>query len=389
MSSPEEQVKLLSSGVTQIHSEHELLEKLKKGKPLRVKLGFDPSSPDLHLGHAVVLDKVRQFQELGHQPVIIVGDTTASIGDPTGKSKTRPALDPETIEVNAKTYTDQVFKILDSSQTEVRRNGEWFDTFTYGDVLKLNAQMSVARLLERDDFQKRYKEGVSITLTEFQYPLMQGWDSVMIESDVELGGNDQLFNNLVGRDLQRSQGQDPQVVMVMPILTGTDGVEKMSKSLGNYIGLTDVPEDMFGKVMSISDETMDNWWSILKAAYGLGERPDHPMQAKKHLAKRIVSRFHSESAGNEALNQFELKFSKKTLDAADLEEYKVSENPIWIGKLLQECGAAKSGGDARRLVQQGAVKLNDEKFTDPKGNVEVEDGMRLQAGKKFFRKLIL
>jgi len=384
---PQEQMEQLCAGVNQVHSKDELLEKLKQGKALRVKLGFDPSSPDLHLGHAVVLDKVRQFQNLGHQAIIIVGDTTASIGDPTGKSKTRPPLQPEEIERNAKTYTDQVFKIIDEGATEVRRNGEWFNKFTYADVLKLNARISVARLLERDDFQKRYREGVSITLTEFQYPLMQGWDSVMVKSDVELGGNDQLFNNLVGRDLQRSEGQEPQVVMVMPILTGTDGVEKMSKSLNNYIGLTDAPDEMFGKAMSISDETMNDWWPVLQEGYQLGGQPDHPMDAKKHLGCQIVARFHGAEQGESAVKQFELKFSKKTLDDAELESYQVSENPIWIGKLLQESGAVKSGGDARRLVQQGAVKIDGEKFTDPKGNLDVSGGMILQAGKKFFRKL--
>jgi len=387
MASPEEQLVLLKRGATQVHSEEQLLEKLKKGAPLRVKLGFDPSSPDLHLGHAVVLDKIRQFQELGHLAVIIVGDTTARVGDPTGKSKTRPALEPEAIEANARTYTEQVFRIIDPERTEIRSNSEWFDTFGYAEFMKLNGKISVARLLERDDFQKRYREGTPITLTEFQYPLMQGWDSVMIRSDVELGGNDQLFNNLVGRDLQRSEGQEPQVVLVMPILTGTDGVEKMSKSLGNYIGLTDAPNDMFGKAMSISDETMDTWWEILGEVYGLGSRPDHPMEAKKHLAAKIVDRFHGEGSGTRAREQFELKFSKKSLTDAELEEFMVSENPIWICKLLQDAGAVQSSGDARRLIQQGAVKVNDEKFTDPKGNLDVVDGMILQSGKKFFRKL--
>lgn len=383
----QEQLAILKSGVNQVHSEAELLAKLEKNRPLKVKLGFDPSSPDLHLGHAVVLDKVRQFQELGHQAIIIVGDTTARIGDPTGKSKTRPPLEPEAIEANAKTYTEQVFKVIEPERTQIRRNGEWFDHFTYADVLKLNARISVARLLERDDFQKRYREGTSITLTEFQYPLMQGWDSVMIEADVELGGNDQLFNNLVGRDLQRSEAQEPQVVMVMPILTGTDGVEKMSKSLGNTIGLTDAPEEMFGKTMSISDETMHDWWAILDPGYGLGPAPDHPMDAKKHLAGKIVQRFHGPDGASEALNQFELKFSKKSLDDAEIESYTVPENPIWIGKLLQEAGAVKSGGEARRLIQQGGVKIDGEKFTDPKGDLHITDGMILQSGKKFFRKL--
>jgi len=247
--------------------------------------------------------------------------------------------------------------------------------------------MSVARLLERDDFQKRYREGVSITLTEFQYPLMQGWDSVMVKADVELGGNDQLFNNLVGRDLQRAEDQDPQVVMGMPILTGTDGVEKMSKSLNNFIGLTENPEEMFGKVMSISDETMNDWWTVLEESYELPKMPEHPMEAKKILAEAIVTRFHQIEAGEQARRQFELKFSKKSLEDAHLEEFLVAEDKIWIGKLLQDCGAVHSGGEARRLIQQGGVKINGTKLLNPKETVKISDGMVLQSGKKFFRKL--
>jgi tyrosyl-tRNA synthetase len=383
-----QQLDLLTAGTTQVHSKDELLAKLNTGRTLRIKLGFDPSSPDLHLGHAVVLDKIAQFQKLGHTAVIIIGDYTARIGDPTGRSKTRPALEPDQVRANAKTYTDQVFKILDPARTEIRRNGEWFDTFTYADVLKLNAQISVAQLLEREDFKKRYAEGVSITLTEFQYPLMQGWDSVMVRADVELGGNDQLFNNLVGRDLQRSQGQEPQVVMVMPILTGTDGVEKMSKSLNNYVGLTDAPADMFGKVMSISDTTMDDWRALLAPAYGLpAQGPEHPMERKKELAGAIVARFHGPEAAAAARNDFETKFSKKDLEAADLPVVKVSENPVWVVKLLQEVGAASSGSVARQLIAQGAVKLDGEKISDPKAQLTISGQPILQSGKKFFVRL--
>ncbi|MFH1066484.1 MAG: tyrosine--tRNA ligase, partial [bacterium] len=239
MPSVPKQLEVLTRGVNQIHSLPELEAKLKTGRPLRVKLGFDPSSPHLHIGHALVLDKIAEFQKFGHTAVIIIGDYTARIGDPTGRSQTRPALDAEEIEANAKTYTSQVFTILDSTRTEVRFNSEWFDEFTYADVLQLNGRMSVAQLLEREDFKKRYTAGHSITLTEFQYPLMQGYDSVMVKADVELGGNDQLFNNLVGRDLQREAGQEPQVVMVMPILVGTDGKQKMSKSFNNAVGILD------------------------------------------------------------------------------------------------------------------------------------------------------
>lgn len=388
MKSPAEQLEVLTQGISQIHSRDDLQKKLASGRKLRVKLGFDPSSPDLHIGHVVVLDKIRQFQELGHQAVIIIGDYTARIGDPTGKSKTRPALEPHEVLANAATYKEQVFKVLDPQLTEVRFNGEWFDKFTYADVLKLNGQISVAQLLEREDFRKRYTEGVSITLTEFQYPLMQGWDSVMIRSDVELGGNDQLFNNLVGRDLQRSNQQEPQVVIVMPILVGTDGVHKMSKSLGNAVGILEAPSEMFGKSMSISDEVMRDWRKMLGGAYGLSEPgPEHPMEAKKELAAAIIRRFHGAGAAQKARDDFEMKFSKKDLDQAEIPEIAVSENPIWVIKLLQEIKAAPSGSEARRLVQQGAVKINGEKVSDVQAKIDVSGTPVLQSGKKFFARL--
>lgn len=388
MPSVEEQLEALTQGVNQIHSREELETKLRRGKPLRVKLGFDPSSPHLHLGHAVVLDKIAQFQQYGHKAVIIIGDYTARIGDPTGRSKTRPPLSPEEIKANADTYTEQVFKILDRGQTEVRFNGEWFDKFSYADVLRLNAQMSVAQLLEREDFRKRYNEGVSITLTEFQYPLMQGYDSVMVESDVELGGNDQLFNNLVGRDLQRTAEKEPQVVMVLPILVGTDGVQKMSKSLGNAIGITEAPGDIFGKTMSISDETMAEYRRVLGPFYGLpAEAPDHPMEAKKELAEAIVRRFHGEEAGKQARADFEAKFSRRDLSQADIPEKTVSESPIWIVKLLVEIGAVTSNSDARRRIKDGAVKIDGERLTDEKAQITPE-GQTLTCGKKFFAKIV-
>lgn len=387
--SPQDQVNLLIQGIEQVISPESLLEKLKQNRPLRVKLGFDPSSPDLHIGHAVVLDKIAQFQKLGHHAVIIIGDYTARIGDPTGRSKTRMPLTPEQVKENAKTYTDQVFKIIRREQTEVRFNGEWFDEFRYADVLKLNSQITVSQLLEREDFKKRYNEGVSITLTEFQYPLMQGHDSVMIRSDVELGGNDQLFNNLVGRDLQKTSGQEPQVVMVLPILVGTDGVKKMGKSLNNYIGLTESPSEMFGKTMSISDETMKLWRPMLGEAYGLHHPPpEHPMEAKKELAMAIIARFHGKEAATQARADFETKFSKRDLSQADLEEKTISENPIWIVKLLQELGAAPSSSEARRLIQAGAVSLDGNKIDDPKANLTLTPQAQvLKVGKKFFVKI--
>lgn len=381
----EQQLERLCQGVETVHSRAELLKKLQTGRPLRVKLGFDPTSPDLHLGHAVVLGKIRQFQDLGHTAVIIIGDYTARIGDPTGRSKTRVPLDPDAIAANARTYTDQVFKILDPARTEIRRNSEWFDRFTYADVLKLNARITVAQLLAREDFRKRFESDQAISVTEFQYPLMQGHDSVEVRADVELGGNDQLFNNLVGRDLQKGAGQEPQVVMVLPILEGTDGVEKMSKSLGNYIGIAEAPSEMFGKAMSISDELMGRWNRMI-----LGAPLDpsiHPMEAKKGLAAAIVARYHGEAAAAAARADFEQKFSKKDLAAADIPEFQPGASPLWIVKLLQDAGACKSGGEARRLIAQGAVKLDGEKLTDDKAQISITDGAVLQCGKKFFVRL--
>lgn len=387
MSSPEEQLSALLAGTNHVHSREELLAKLKKGKPLRVKLGFDPTSPHLHLGHALVLDKIRQFQDFGHTAVIIIGDYTARIGDPTGRSKTRPALDPSDIKKNADTYTEQVFKILKKDQTEIRFNSEWFDKFTYADVLKLNSQISVAQLLEREDFKKRFNEGVSITLTEFQYPLMQGYDSVMVQSDVELGGNDQLFNNLVGRDLQKSAGQEPQVVIVMPILVGIDGSHKMSKSLNNAVGIDEPANEIFGKTLSISDETMKEWREMLGPFYNLpSTTPDHPMVAKKELGHAIVARYHGKDAADAAQADFEAKFSKKDLSTAEMPEITVTSptDPI---KLVLEVKAAPSSSEARRLITQGAVKLDGEKVTDLKASLTIKPGQVLQCGKKFFARL--
>lgn len=382
---PQEQLNQLCAGVNQVHSKEELLEKLKLDRPLRIKFGVDPTSSDIHLGHTVPLLKLRQFQDLGHTAVLIIGDFTARIGDPTGKNTTRPMLSMEDIQKNAKTYEDQAFTVLDRTKTEIVWNGTWFDKMTLMDTMKLLARKTVAQTLQRRDFKERMAADQDVMMHELQYPILQGWDSVMVKADVELGGSDQLFNLLTGRDLQQQEGQAAQVVMTMPILEGTDGVEKMSKSLNNYIGVTEPAPEMFGKVMSISDELMAVWYPLL-----VGTELDqsaHPMDAKKSLARQIVTRFHDADAAQEALSQFELKFSKKSLVDAELEEYQLSENPIWIGKLLQESGAVRSGGDARRLVQQGAVKIDGEKFTDPKGNLDATDGMIFQAGKKFFRKL--
>src|SRR6266478_6564102 len=303
----EEQLELLTAGCETVVTREELLKKLQPGKPLRVKLGCDPTAPDLHLGHSVVLRKLRQFQDLGHQAVLIIGDYTALIGDPTGQNKTRPMLSDADIERNAKTYFEQAGKFLDTSREklEIRRNSEWLAPMSFADVIRLASKMTVARMLERDTFEKRHKAGEPISVHEFLYPLMQGYDSVKINADVELGGTDQTFNNLVGRDLQRDAGQEPQCVLILPILEGLDGIEKMSKSKGNYIGLNDAPKDMFGKTMSISDELMTRWYSLLLGSKAEG----HPMKAKKALAQFLVSQYHGEAAGAQAREDFEKQFS--------------------------------------------------------------------------------
>ena len=380
----------LLSGCTHIHTREEFTKKLASGRPLRVKLGFDPSAPDLHLGHALVLAKVRQFQDAGHLAVIIVGDYTARVGDPTGRSKTRPALEPEVIEQNAKTYTDQVFRIIDQKRTEIRRNGEWLGKLTCADLLRLNGQVNVARMLERDDFSKRHKEGVAISLAEFQYPVLQGYDSVAVKSDVELGGNDQLFNNLVGRDLQRQASQEPQVVLVTALLTGTDGKQKMSKSLGNHIGITEAPGEMFGKVMSVTDETCSVWRDLLGPLLGLPrEVAAHPMEAKKELAAGVVRRFHGEDAATSARADFEAKFSKKDLSSAEMPSFRPSAPKLSVAKLVQETGTVPSNSEARRLIAQGGIKLGGEKLSDPKAEVSLSAGQVLQIGKKTFLRICL
>jgi tyrosyl-tRNA synthetase len=381
----QEQLAELVRGVETLHTREDLLRKLGEGRPLRVKFGVDPTSPDIHLGHTVPLLKLRQFQDFGHTAVLIIGDFTARIGDPTGKNTTRPMLTVEQIRENAKTYEEQAFHVLDRAKTEVVWNGSWFDGMSLMETIRLQARKTVSQMLQRRDFKQRMADNQDIMMHELQYPILQGWDSVKVRADVELGGSDQLFNLLTGRDLQEKEGQRPQVVMTLPILEGTDGVEKMSKSLGNTIGVTDEPTVMFGKAMSISDELMARWYPIL-----LGRALDpelHPMEAKKGLAGALVERFHDEEAARAARVDFETKFSKKDLQAVELPEVTVSESPIWIIKLLQESGAAKSGGEARRLVAQGAVRYQDEKVTDDKAQITVVAGGLLQSGKRFFVRL--
>ena len=386
--SPEQQLTALTKGCAKVLSEKELLEKLRLGRPLRVKLGVDPTAPDIHFGHTVALEKLRQFQELGHQAVLLIGDFTATIGDPSGRSATRPPLTREEVLVNAETYTDQAFKILDKSKTEIVHNGDWFRKMTYEEILKLNAKVTLQQMLQREDFRNRVEAGQEVRLHELQYPVMQGWDSVEIRADVELGGTDQLFNILVGRDLQKEAGQPQQVVMVMPLLEGLDGVRKMSKSYGNYVGVSDAPQEMFGKLMSVSDELMDRYYTLL-----LGEARDpsgHPMEAKKSLAEKLTSRYHGEAAATAARADWDTRFSKKDLAAAELPEISLSDLAAETTVLALTAhafksafGLEKSNGELRKqFISSGSVQLNGEKLTDPASMVSPKAGDTLKLSKK-------
>lgn len=384
MLSVPEQLAILKRGTVTIHSEKELAEKLGRGKPLRVKLGVDPTSPDIHLGHAVGLRKLKQFQDLGHDVVLIIGDFTAMIGDPSGRSTTRPALTYDEVLANAKTYTDQAFLVLDKARTEVVFNGTWFKAMTFLEVIKLNARVTLQQMLQREDFKNRVANSTEVRLHELQYPIMQGWDSVVVRADVELGGSDQLFNILVGRDLQKEEGMEPQVCITLPLLEGLDGVKKMSKSLGNYVGLTDAPKEMFGKLMSIPDELMAKYYLLV-----LGEEWDatqHPMAAKKQLAAKCVTIYHSEGAAQDCLIDWDIRFSKKDLAAAELPTLLLSDRRDVLGVVLHAFASVYnqtlSGGDARRLIQGGSIQLNGEKLSDPKAEPAWESGAVLKLDKK-------
>ncbi|MBU6170776.1 MAG: tyrosine--tRNA ligase [Verrucomicrobia bacterium] len=386
--SPEQQLTALTKGCAKVLSEKELLEKIRLGRPLRVKLGVDPTAPDIHFGHTVALEKLRQFQELGHQAVLLIGDFTATIGDPSGRSATRPPLTRDEVLANAETYTDQAFKILDKSKTEIVHNGDWFRKMTYEEILKLNAKVTLQQMLQREDFRNRVDAGQEVRLHELQYPVMQGWDSVEIRADVELGGTDQLFNILVGRDLQKEAGQAQQVVMVMPLLEGLDGVRKMSKSYGNYIGVSDPPQEMFGKLMSVSDELMDRYYTLL-----LGEARDpsgHPMDAKKSLAEKLTARYHGEAAATAARADWDTRFSKKDLSAAELPEISLADLPaestvltLTAHAFKSAFGLEKSNGELRKqFISSGSVQLNGEKLTDPAATVSLKAGDTLKLSKK-------
>jgi len=391
-------VESLKRGTVEVYTESELAARLTDaaaaGRQMRIKLGLDPTSPDIHLGHTVVLRKMRQFQDMGHKAVLIIGDYTARIGDPTGQNTTRPMLSPEQIEQNAQTYFEQAGHILDTSEDklEVRYNSEWLSGLTLVDLIKLTSTMTVARMLERDTFELRYKAGDPIGIHEFLYPLMQGYDSVMIQSDVELGGTDQTFNNLVGRDLQRLHEQPPQIVITMPILVGLDGKEKMSKSKNNYVGVTDAPSDMFGKIMSISDEMMENYYTLLtdlpteQIATLTDPNQTHPKEAKVLLGKTIVTQFHGPDAAAAAAAEFDKVFAQGQLPD-EMPEIALAAEPISVKQLLTACKLVDSGGEAKRMVSQGGVSIDGQKATDPNAQITPADGIIVQVGKRRFARL--
>ena len=377
---------LIRRGTNEIISEEELVKKLNSGKKLRIKLGVDPTAPDLHLGHSVIINKLKVFQDLGHQIVFLIGDFTARIGDPSGRSATRPMMTEEQIMKNIKTYQDQVFKILDREKTEVVFNSKWLNALGIEGLLKLASKHTVAQMLVRDDFEKRFKADIPISIVEFMYPLLQAYDSVALQADVELGGNDQKFNLLLGRDLQRDAGQEPQVVITMPLLVGTDGVKKMSKSYNNYIALNDKPQDMFGKLMSISDELMMFYYELLTQENLDEIKQMHPKEAKMKLGSIIVERYWGKEAAENAKNEFNKIFANKDLPT-EIEEYKCDKDKIKLSELLFVSKMVASKNEARRLIEQGGAKVDNEKVTADT-EIEVKDGMILQAGKRKFKKIV-
>ena len=399
MISAQEQVRQIKHGVADLINEQDLVKKIEKSikenKPLVVKLGLDPTAPDIHLGHTVPLRKLRLFQEFGHQVVIVIGGFTARIGDPTGKSVTRPPLTKEEVLKNAETYKTQIFKVLDPEKTIVRDNSEWLESMNFADVLRLASSYTVARMMERDDFSKRFKEGRPIGVHEFMYPLMQGHDSVALHADVEFGGTDQTFNLLMGRHLQELEGQEPQVVITMPLLEGLDGVQKMSKSLGNYIGIDEEPKEMYGKAMSIPDELMMRYF-MLVTDMPIEEQEDmekrlesgelHPRDAKMQLARTIVRLYHGEESALEAEEEFKRVFQQRALPT-DIPEYAMDAptEPIFVPQFCTDAGLTASNGEARRSIKAGAFKVNGEKYTEE--NLTLEEGMIVQVGKRKFIKI--
>jgi len=400
MKSVDEQIALITRGAVDVISVEDLEDKLTRsrqtGKPLRVKAGFDPTAPDLHLGHTVLIQKLKHFQDLGHQVLFLIGDFTGMIGDPTGKSETRKPLTREDVERNAETYKQQIFKILDPARTEVVFNSAWLGGLSSYDMIKLASNLTVARMLERDDFKKRFAGGQPISIHEFLYPLIQGYDSVALEADVEIGGTDQLFNLLMGRELQRTYGQEPQVVLTMPLLEGLDGVNKMSKSLGNYIGITDTADEIYGKVLSISDELMFRYFELLsdrdmdgiaalRSRIAAGEL--HPKAVKMELARELTARYHDQAAALKAEENFERVFKKHGLPD-DIPEHRRPAGGVWLPKLLAECALVKGTGEARRMIKQNAVSLDGEKVTDVDYTVPGHGEVLLKVGKRRFCKVL-
>ncbi|OEU54617.1 MAG: tyrosine--tRNA ligase [Desulfobulbaceae bacterium S3730MH12] len=401
MASIEEQLELIERGAVDCISREELVKKLKKsqktGIPLKVKAGFDPTAPDLHLGHTVLLQKLKHFQDLGHDIYFLIGDFTGMIGDPTGKSDTRKALTVEQVAENAESYKAQVFKILDQEKTRVVFNSTWLGKLSSYDMIKLASELTVARMLERDDFKKRFDGGKPISIHEFLYPLIQGFDSVAMEADVELGGTDQLFNLLMGRDLQRSRGQEPQIVLTMPLLEGLDGVNKMSKSLGNYIGITESADNVYGKVLSISDDLMFRYYELLSdlSRDEIGELKEkmesgtlHPKEIKKQLARELTARFHSSEAALAAEAGFEKVFTKGGVPDDIPEMVSSATEEIWLPQLLVDSGLVKSTSDGRRMIKQNAVSIDGGKITDMNSVVQPEGEVLIKVGKRRFCKVI-
>ena len=376
-----DQLAQLSRGAAQIISEAELAEKLRANRPLRVKLGVDPTSADLHLGHTIILRKLRDFQELGHQAVLIIGDFTALIGDPSGRSATRPTITREEVDRNAETYREQAFKILDQGKTEIVYNGSWLGKLSFEDVIRLNGRVTLQQLLQREDFRDRIKNEQPIHAHEIQYPIMQAYDSVMVKADVELGGTDQLFNILLGRELQKQNGQSQQVVLLTSILEGLDGKQKMSKSLGNYVALNDAPADMFGKLMSISDELMARYYLLLLSR----ELPkgEHPLEAKKQLAAEIVATYHSREAANKAREEWTTRFSEKRLSETDLPVLPIQSGEIVtiVVRAFSICGMVKSRAEASRLIKQGSIQLDGAKLRNPTEQVTLSANQILRLDK--------
>ncbi|OIQ00807.1 MAG: tyrosine--tRNA ligase [Zetaproteobacteria bacterium CG2_30_46_52] len=387
----QEQMQLLTRGALEILPAGSLEEKLKtaakEGRPLRVKAGFDPTAPDLHLGHTVLLEKLRQFQQCGHQVIFLIGDFTGMIGDPTGKNETRPPLTREDVAANAETYKQQVFKVLDESKTEVRFNSEWLGQLSAADLIQIAGKATVARMLERDDFEKRYKGGQSIAIHEFLYPLVQGYDSVALEADVELGGNDQKFNLLMGRQLQQAYDKPTQVILTMPLLEGLDGENKMSKSLNNYVSIQEPAKEQFGKIMSASDVLMMRYYELLTDCDLEAIKAIHPMEAKKQLASLIVARFHGEEAGNAERFAFENQFAKKEIPENIPEKTMAAEDGgVWVVKALSEGGLTASNGEAMRMIKQGAVSIDGEKISDK--DLQLSQGeYLLKVGKRKYLQL--